>query len=108
LADDLTRDKLVSCIAEDKVHEKLLGIKDLTLVKAIDMLKTDQIIKFRAKNMASATTEESSTFSAVNKISQKNKDKDNPAKDKNRRTRNPISSKQQHPIDGTQCKFCGK
>jgi len=102
--DDLIRDKLVSGIREDKVHEKLLGIKHLTQLKAIDTLKADQAMKFRVKDMASAATEKSSTSSsAINKIGQKNKkDKDNPTKDREQKSKKPDKSpKQQHPIDRT-------
>ena len=67
LHDDLIRDKLVSGIKDDKVREKLLGTKDLKLEKTIDILKTNQALKFRVKDMAGILADEP----AVNKVKHK-------------------------------------
>ena len=52
LKDELIRDQLVSGIKNDKAHEKLLAKKDLTLSKAIQLLRTSQAAQVRAKDMA--------------------------------------------------------
>ena len=46
LRDDLIRDKLISGIRDDKVREKLLGMKDLRLDKTIEILKTNLALQF--------------------------------------------------------------
>lgn len=66
LRDDLIRDKLVSGIRDDKVREKLLGIKDLNLDKTIEVLRTNQALQFRVKDMASVTSDE--PIATVNKV----------------------------------------
>ena len=77
LKDDLIRDKLVSGVNDDKVREKLLGIKNLTLAIAIETLRTTQAIKQRMKEMGSlATGENANLKDNVNAGRQKkNKDK---------------------------------
>ena len=52
LKDELIRDRLVCGIKEDRIHEKLLSKKDLTLQKAIQILRTSQATQFQAKGMA--------------------------------------------------------
>ena len=52
LKDELIRDRLVSGIKDDKAREKLLAKKDLTLTRAIEMLRTSQAAQVRAKDMA--------------------------------------------------------
>ena len=52
LKDELIRDRLVSGIKEDRIREKLLSKKDLTLEKAIQILRTSQATQFQAKGMA--------------------------------------------------------
>ena len=52
LKDELICNRLVSGIKEDRIHEKLLSKKDLTLQKAIQILRTSQATQFQAKGMA--------------------------------------------------------
>ena len=56
--DDLIRDQLVSNYRDDKVKEKLLDTKDLRLSKTIEILKTNQALKFQVEDMASVASDE--------------------------------------------------
>ena len=67
LKDNLIRDRLASGVQDDKVREKLLGIKELNLAKAIETLGTSQAIK----DMASHISEEPAATSTVNTVGQK-------------------------------------
>ena len=40
--DDIFRDRLVLDLNDDKMRERMLGINDLSLKKAIDMCKADE------------------------------------------------------------------
>ena len=52
LKDELIRDRLVSGIKDDRIREKLLSKKDLTLQKAIEILRTSQVAQFQGRDMA--------------------------------------------------------
>ena len=52
LKDELIIDRLVSEILNDQVREKLLSKTDLTLAKAIKLLKTSEATHFQAQDMA--------------------------------------------------------
>ena len=80
MKDDLIRDKLVSGIRDDKVREKLLGVKDLNLVKTIETLRTSQAIK----DMASYIADEP-TATTVNAVGQKELAKDKEQRGHNQR-----------------------
>ena len=71
LRDDLIRDQLVSDIRDDKVREKLFGTKDLRLSKTIEILKTNQALKYRVNDMASVASDE--PVSNVNKVKRGNR-----------------------------------
>ena len=96
LKDDLIRDKLVSGICDDKVREKLLGMKDLNLVKTIETLRTSQAIK----DMASYIAEEP-TAATINAVGQK------AFKNKEQRSHNQRNVRNFTPALKV-CKYCGK
>jgi len=50
--DDWERDRLVSGIQNDSIREKLLSKKDLTLTKAIQLLKSSEATHMQAQDMA--------------------------------------------------------
>ena len=52
LKDELVRDRLVSGIQNDRIREKLLSKKDLTLTKAIQLLKSSEATQMQAQDMA--------------------------------------------------------
>ena len=52
LKDELVRDRLVSGIQNDLAREKLLSKKELTLTKAIQLLKSTEAIQLQARDMA--------------------------------------------------------
>ena len=77
----LIRDKLVSGITDDRVREKLLGTKGPNIVTAIETLRTNQVIKYRMRDMASMTTNESASDivnTVKNRRSKKSRGKANP------------------------------
>ena len=61
------RDRLVSGIHDDSVRHKLLGEKDLTLVKCLDILRSSQVTHQRAQEISS---EESATAHTVRRKQQ--------------------------------------
>ena len=106
LKDDLIRDKLVSGIRDDKVREKLLGVKDLNLEKTIETLRISQAIK----DMASHIADEPTATSTVNAVGQKKlKDKETRelTKDKEQRGHNQKNLRNFTPSFKV-CKYCGK
>ena len=54
LKDELIRDRLVSGIKDDRIRERLLIKKDLTLTKAIELLKTSEATQLQAQDMATS------------------------------------------------------
>ena len=104
LRDDLIRDKLVSGIRDDSVREKLLGIKDLSLTKAIETLRANQAMKFRVRDMASGTADDPTAGSTVNAVRQK-KPRDRDLRDK--ATKDKKNARNPSPVT-QMCKFCGK
>ena len=108
LKDDLIRDKLVSGITDDRVREKLLGIKGLNLVTAIETLRTNQAIKYRMRDMAGMTTNKS-VSDAVNTVKQRRSKKSDcrgqPRPQQNRRDHQAVNTS---PLVTKACKFCGK
>ena len=56
LKDELIRDRLVSGIQNDRVREKLLSKTDLTLTKAIQLLKSSEATQLQAQDMATPET----------------------------------------------------
>ena len=93
LKDELIRDRLVSGILNDQVREKLLSKTDLTLAKAIKLLKTSEATHFQAQDMAVPRV---STVQAINTRSQQK-----PQKGTRQVTSNLDSS--QKP-----CRYCGR
>ena len=104
LRDGLIRDKLVSGIRDDSVREKLLGIKDLSLTKAIETLRANQAMKFRVRDMASGTADDPTAGSTVNAVRQK-KPRDRDLRDK--ATKDKKNARNPSPVT-QMCKFCGK
>ena len=107
LCDDLIRNQLVSGIKDDKVREKLLGTKDLKLDRTIEILKTNQALKFRVKDMASVAADEP----IVNKVRHKRSkvqphSRGNSEKFK-KPDKKPPNTRHKQISDST-CKFCGK
>ena len=93
LKDELIRDRLVSGILNNQVREKLLSKTDLTLAKAIKLLKTSEATHFQAQDMAVPGV---STVQAINTRSQQK-----PQKGTRQVTSNLDSS--QKP-----CRYCGR
>ena len=93
LKEELIRDRLVSGILNDQVHEKLLSKTDLTLNKAIKLLKTSEATHFQAQDM---TVPRGSTVQAINTHLQRK-----PEKGKRQLAGNFDSS--QKP-----CRYCGR
>ena len=56
LKDELVRDRLVSGIQNDSTRRKLLSKKDLTLTKAIQLLKSSEATQLQAQDMAMPET----------------------------------------------------
>jgi len=75
LKDELIRDRLVSGIKDDRVHEKLLSKKDLTLQKAIKILRTSQVSQFQSRDMAA---EQDVTFKTIKRDSKATGDGNSP------------------------------
>ena len=116
LWDSLIRDRLILGIKNDRVRKKLLEQKDLTLDKALDILRTAELAEIRASEIS---TEEAN----VNRV------KPRKTKSPNSRTENnksPMQTmvKQQippfkpkakgalckisaTPVRSSECKFCG-
>ena len=109
LKDDLIRDKLVSGIQDDKVREKLLGIKNLTLEAAIEMLRTTQAIKCRLKDMGGLTTQETlERNSSVNVVKHKKK-VEREGRDQHKISKGMRNQARTNtPAVRKVCKFCGK
>ena len=106
LKDDLIRDKLVSGIQDDKVREKLLGVKDLNLEKTIETLRISQA----TKDMASHISDEPSATNTVNAVGQKvlkNKETRELAKDREHRGHTQKNVRNFTPSLKV-CKYCGK
>ena len=59
---ELVRDRLVSGIQNDRIREKLLSKKDLTLTKAIQLLKSSEATQLQAQDMV---TPEINTVQAI-------------------------------------------
>ena len=95
LKDELIRDRLVSGIKDDRICEKLLNKKDLTLQKAIEILQTNQATQFQVRDMA---TEQDMAVKVV-KTSNKTVSRDGPAEGQWTRT---TPSRQTKP-----CRYCG-
>ena len=68
LKDEFVRDRLVSGILSDQAREKLLSKTDLTLAKAIKLLKSNEATHFQAQDMAVPGV---STVQTVNTLPQK-------------------------------------
>ena len=91
----------------------MLGTKELDLSKTIEILKTNQALQFRVKDMASVTLDEPAN---VNRIRQKDtSQKESRKKGKNRYPRqsrpSPNPAADQQTTGSTShktCKFCGK
>ena len=71
LRDELVRDRLVSGIQNDRIREKLLSKNDLTLTKAIQLLKSSEATQLQARDMA---IPEANTVKAIMTHSHKRQD----------------------------------
>jgi len=98
-------------LSDDKVREKLLGIKNLMLAVAIETLRTSQAIRQRMKEMGSLATGESNSLrDNVNIVKLK---KGKGTKDLLKPPRSIRDPKDQKagtglPAVTKECKFCGK
>ena len=64
LKDELVRDRLVSGIQNDRIREKLLSKKDLTLTKEIQLLKSSEATQLQAQDMATPEIKTIQTIAA--------------------------------------------
>ena len=94
LQDELVRDRLVSGIQNDRIREKLLSKNDLTLTKAIQLLKSSEATQLQARDMAMPET---NTIKAITTHSRKQQQDRVPKQD------TWGGSKPQKP-----CRYCGR
>ena len=92
------RDRLVSGIHDDSVRHKLLGKKDLTLVKCLDILRSSQVTHQRAQEISS---EESATTHTVRRKQQSVQKRDDTTQSKPGRQK----TKERKPKKS--CIYCG-
>ena len=95
LKDELVRDRLLCGIKDDRIREKLLNKKDLTVQKAIEILRTSQATQFQVRDMA---TEQEMGVKVV-KTNNKTVSRDGPAEGQWTRT---TPSRRTKP-----CRYCG-
>ena len=94
LQDELVRDRLVSGIQNDRTREKLLNKKDLTLTKAIQLLKSSEATQLQAQDMAPQAT---STVQVIATRAQRQQS------ERRQSQRTGSSSRSQRP-----CRYCGR
>ena len=98
LKDELIRDRLVSSIKNDRIRERLLIKKDLTMTQAIEVIKASEATQMQAQDMATSGQDSSNIVQVV---------KANP-----RRKQSEDTSRQQMSVRPDEslkpCRYCGR
>ena len=98
LKDELIRDRLVSGIQADKIRERLLSKKDITLAKTIELLKASEATRHQALDMATAEIEPTSTVQMIKTNQQAKQNKGMSGQHTRVRSGKPHKS----------CRYCGR
>ena len=114
LRESLVRDRLILGVKDDKVREKLLGKRDLTLDRAIEILKASEVTHYRATEIS----EESSAHENINStrrrqpkskpVSSAHGVKSKPVSSARPASSNPSQPSKKSIGDDQECKFCGR
>ena len=99
--DEILRDRIVLGIRDDKVRERLLRYNELTLQKAVDLVKAAEQTEHQVKLMRGG---ESSVVNALRKHHAKM-----PINDKRKSPKwSPQAAQQQRQVSRTDCGACGR
>ena len=111
--EEILRDRIVLGIRDDKIRERLLRFNDLTLQKAVDLIKAAEQTEHQVKLMGA-----SSTVNALNQGRSKNNKLSTPSRASNNKPQKQTSrgncgrcgkthAKQKCPTFGQKCHRCG-